>query len=29
VTFRLKRNDKTVASASVNLQIQPGGPDGD
>jgi hypothetical protein len=28
VTFRLKRNDKTLISASVNIQIQPGGPEG-
>jgi len=29
VTFRLKRTEKTLASASVNIQIQPGGPDRD
>ena len=29
VTFRLKRNDKTLASVSVSIQIQPGGPEGD
>ena len=26
VTFRLKRNDKVVASASVSIQVQAGGP---
>jgi hypothetical protein len=28
IVFRLKRNDKVLTSASVSIQIQPGGPDG-
>jgi hypothetical protein len=28
IVFRLKRNDKVLTSASVSVQVQPGGPDG-
>jgi hypothetical protein len=28
IVFRLKRNDKVLTSASVSIQVQPGGPDG-